>query len=265
MNVLITGASSGIGAALAVEFASRGANVGLIARRAEKLAALLNTLPTRQGSSTQPAQQHRAYCADVNDKDALIAVCKQFEAESGGADIVIANAGISIGVDLADYNDLDVVANVFTTNVVALATTFHPFIEPMRARGRGKLVGIASVAGIRGLPGSGAYCGSKAAVISFCESARVENKKYGVEVITISPGFVNTELVAKNAYAMPFLMQAPDFARSACDAILAGASYRVIPWQMGIVAKLLRLLPNWLFDKATANRKRKPRKAEITQ
>lgn len=150
---------------------------------------------------------------------------------------------------------------MFQTNVMALAYTFHPFIAPMKARGRGKLVGIASVAGIRGLPGSEAYCASKSAAITYCESLRVDTARAGVRVITICPGFIRTPLTADNPYAMPFLMDADAFAKRAADAIEAGTSYAVIPWQMAIVAKLMRLLPNALFDRLLAKRKQKPRAA----
>jgi hypothetical protein len=175
---------------------------------------------------------------------------------------VIANAGISVGVLTEHYEDLDAFRQVLDTNVLAMAYTFHPFISLMRHRRRGTLVGIASVAGIRGLPGSEAYCASKAATISYCESLRVELQRFGVRVVTIAPGFVRTPLTAKNPYKMPFLMAADAFARTAVDAMLAGASYRVIPWQMGLVAKLLRGLPNWAFDKLMSNRPYKPRKTE---
>jgi short-subunit dehydrogenase len=129
----------------------------------------------------------------------------------------------------------------------------------MRQRGSGRLVGIASVAAIRGLPGHGAYCASKAAVISYCESLRGELRASGVKVVTISPGYIDTPLTRQNRYSMPFLMQPQDFADRAFRAIEAGASYRVIPWQMGVVAKLLRLLPNALFDRLLAGRPRKHR------
>jgi short-subunit dehydrogenase len=179
-------------------------------------------------------------------------------------DVVIANAGISIGMDTAIREDIDVLAQTFVTNNIGLAATFHPFIAAMAQRKSGKLVGIASVAGIRGLPGHGAYCASKAAVISYCESLRgelrAETGKDGVQVVTIAPGYVATPLTAQNSYSMPFLMQPEDFADRAFEAITAGVSYRVIPWQMGIVAKLLRLLPNWLYDKALAGRPRKKRR-----
>jgi short-subunit dehydrogenase len=252
MNVFLTGASSGIGAALAREYASRGATLGLVARRLTALNELVATLPGK----------HFVYAADVTDRDALIAAARRFEEDAGGADLVIANAGISEGVLTEHYADLERFRHVLETNVLAMAHTFHPFIAPMRQRGRGTLVGIASVAGIRGLPGSEAYCASKAATISYCESLRVELKRFGVRVVTIAPGFVRTPLTARNPYKMPFLMDAADFARAAADKIASGTSYAVIPWQMAIVAKLLRILPNWAFDRAFGNRPYKPRKSE---
>jgi short-subunit dehydrogenase len=255
MNVLITGASSGIGEALAREFAARGATLGLIARRQNLLDALAASLPGK----------HFTYAADVNDAAAMRDAGAKFDADCGGADIVIANAGISVGVLTEHFEDLAVFKDVLSTNVLAMAHTFHPFIAPMRARARGQLVGIASVAGIRGLPGSEAYCASKAAAISYCESLRVELKKTGVQVTTICPGFVRTPLTAKNKYSMPFVMDVEPFAKKCADAILSGTSYRVVPWQMAIVAKFLRLLPNWAFDKAFGNRPYKPRSAELKQ
>jgi hypothetical protein len=252
MNVFITGASSGIGAALAVEFAARGARLGLVARRQAQLDALVDSL---RGT-------HHAFAVDVTDKDALGAAARDFDNATGGADIVIANAGISVGVRTEHYEDLEEFERVFRTNVMALAYTFHPFIAPMKARGRGTLVGIASVAGIRGLPGSEAYCASKSAAITYCESLRVDVAAAGVKVVTVCPGFIRTPLTADNPYAMPFLMDADAFARRAADVIVAGRSYAVIPWQMAIVAKLMRLLPNAVFDRLVAGRKRKPRAAE---
>ena len=173
--------------------------------------------------------------------------------------MVIGCAGLSVGVDTAERDDLDVMARVFATNNLGLAASFHPFILPMMKRGSGTLVGIGSVHGIRGMPGHGAYCPNKAAVISYCESLRGELRSSGIEVVTICPGYIDTPLTQKNSYSMPFLMQPQDFAKVAFNAIVAGASYRVIPWQMGVVAKFLRVLPNWLFDKIFAGRPRKPR------
>jgi short-subunit dehydrogenase len=165
-------------------------------------------------------------------------------------------------MDSAVREDLDVMVQTFATNSIGVAATFHPFVAAMVARGNGALVGIGSVAGIRGLPGHGAYCASKAAVISYCESLRGELRPSGVKVLTICPGFIDTPLTRQNRYAMPFLMKADVFADKAFGAIHAGHRYRVIPWQMGLVAKLLRLLPNALFDRALAGRARKHRQGE---
>ena len=132
----------------------------------------------------------------------------------------------------------------------------------MAARGCGALVGIGSVAAIRGLPGHGAYCASKAAVVAYCESLRGVLRRSGVAVVTLLPGYVDTPLTRQNRYRMPFLLTAETFADRAFDAIGAGTSYRVIPWQMGVVAKLLRLLPNPWFDRLLAGRPRKHRQGE---
>jgi short-subunit dehydrogenase len=253
MNVFLTGAGSGIGAALARQYAARGATLGLVGRRMAPLQALAATLPGR----------HHVHAADVADRDALIAAAGAFEAATGGADLVIANAGISVGVLTEDYEDLEVFRDTLAINVLGIAHTFHPFIAPMRARGRGKLVGIASVAGIRGLPGSGAYCASKAAAMVYLESLRVELAAAGIRVLTIAPGSVRTPLTARNPYRMPFLMEADAFARAAARAIERGRTYTVIPWPMAWTAKLLRLLPNALYDRLLAKRPRKPRRGEI--
>ncbi|MEY2953178.1 MAG: hypothetical protein RLZZ401_1265, partial [Pseudomonadota bacterium] len=145
---------------------------------------------------------------------------------------------------------------------LGLVATFHPFVAAMALRGSGRLVGIASVAGIRGMPGHGAYCASKAAVIAYCESLRGELRASGVRVVTLLPGYIDTPLTRKNRYSMPFLMRPDDFADQAFNAIQAGASYRVIPWQMGVAAKLLRLLPNAWYDRLLAGRPRKRRQGE---
>jgi short-subunit dehydrogenase len=249
MSVFITGASSGIGAALAHEFAGRGATLGLVARRRDALDALAASLPG----------QHRTYGVDVRDKDALIAAARDFEQAAGGVDIVIANAGVSVGVKTEHYEDLGQFERVLATNVLAMAYSFHPFIARMKSVRRGTLVGIASVAGIRGMPGSDAYCASKSAAITYLESLRVEMAKHHIRVVTISPGFIRTPLTARNPYAMPFLMEPGAFASRAADAIVAGVRYRTIPWQMGIVSAVLRVLPRWLFDRLFARRRQKPR------
>ena len=253
--VFITGASSGIGQALALRYHRAGYRLALVARRTSEV----KTWAGAQGIS---ADSYEIYSADVAMIDSIVAAGRDCIARQGVPDVVIANAGISVGMDTAVREDLDVMARTFATNNIGVAATFHPFVQPMAQRGSGTLVGIGSVAGIRGLPGHGAYCASKAAVISYCESLRGEMRQQGVRVVTISPGYIDTPLTRQNRYGMPFLMQAEDFADRAYRAIAAGVSYRVIPWQMGGVAKLLRMLPNALFDKVLAGRPRKRRQGE---
>lgn len=253
--VFITGASSGIGQALAWRFYEQGYSLALVARRVDEIEAWSN----RKG--LDPARL-RVYRADVSSTASIIEAGQACLVAQGVPDVVIANAGISMGVDTAVAGDIDVIAQTFATNNVGMAATFHPFVAVMSRRGAGALVGIGSVAGIRGLPGHGAYCASKAAVISYCESLRGELRPCGVKVVTLCPGYIDTPLTQANRYSMPFLMQPEDFADQAYRAIAAGVSYRVIPWQMGLVAKLLRLLPNALFDKALAGRPRKHRKQQ---
>jgi NAD(P)-dependent dehydrogenase (short-subunit alcohol dehydrogenase family) len=252
-RVFITGASSGIGAALAREYAAQGASLGLLARRRDTLEQLVAQLPN-------PAQ-HKVYAVDVTDHAALAAAAGDFIATMGGADIVIANAGVSHGT-LTEYpEDLAVFDTIFATNVSATVATFAPFIASMKTQASPRrLVGIGSVAGIRGLPGAGAYSASKAATISYCESLRLELKPYGIKVVTIAPGYIDTPMTQKNAYPMPFLMPVDKFAARAARAIALGVSYQVIPWQMGVVAKLLRALPNALYDLAFSKAPHKARR-----
>lgn len=257
--VFITGGSSGIGQALALAYLQQGWRVALAARRLDALQAW--TAETR-AQLNLPQDRMGVFAADVQNTDSIIAAAQHCIAQMGLPDVVIANAGISLGVDTAEREDLAVMRQVMDTNVLGMAATFHPFIQGMQARGSGQLVGIASVAGIRGLPGHAAYCASKAATISYCESLRGELRASGVQVITIAPGYVATPLTARNRYPMPFLMKADDFARQAVKTIARGTSYRVIPWPMGVVAKLLRLLPNALFDRVLKGQPRKHRHSD---
>jgi short-subunit dehydrogenase len=250
--VFITGASSGIGQALAWRFYQAGYGLALVARRTQDTLAWAQA----QGLDTS---RYQIYSADVALTDSIVAAGQQCMAQQGLPDVVIANAGISIGMDTAQRGDIDVMARIFATNNIGLAATFHPFVAAMRQRRSGTLVGIGSVAGIRGLPGHGAYCASKAAVISYCESLRGELRDAQVRVVTVCPGYIDTPLTRENPYFMPFLMQATDFADQAFRTIEAGTSYRVIPWQMGVVAKLMRMLPNGVFDKLLSGRPRKHR------
>ena len=254
--VFITGASSGIGQALAYRYHQAGFRLALVARRTSEV----KTWASAQGISPD---SYEIYSADVSVTDSIVAAGRDCIARQGVPDVVIANAGISVGMDTAVLSDIDVMARTFATNNIGMAATFQPFVDAMVQRGSGTLVGIGSVAGIRGLPGHGAYCASKAAVISYCESLRGELRPHGVRVVTVSPGYIDTPLTQQNRYSMPFLMQPADFADRAFRTIQAGVSYRVIPWQMGVVAKLLRMLPNPLFDKMLAGRPRKRRQSEM--
>ena len=254
--VFITGASSGLGQALAWRFYQAGYRLALVARRGDAIQAWVQA----QGLDVLRVG---VYVADVADVNSIVSAGLQCVDAQGLPDVVIANAGISVGMDTRVRTDLEVMARTFATNNIGLAATFHPFVDAMCKRGTGVLVGIGSVAGIRGLPGHGAYCASKSAVIAYCESLRGELRSSGVQVVTLCPGYIDTPLTRQNRYSMPFLMSAQRFADRAYGAICAGNSYRVIPWQMGVVAKLLRLLPNPLFDKLLSGRPRKHRADEV--
>jgi len=248
-KVFITGASSGIGAALAQHYASRGATLGLAARRAAQLQTLAATLST----------QVSIYQLDVTDSAALTAAAQDFVVRHGVPDIVIANAGIGAATRADLAADIAVLSRIMHTNVVGLAATLQPFIAPMRERGSGVLVGIASVAGFRGVPGVGAYSASKSAAITWLEALRVELHGSGVDVVTICPGFIATPMTAVNRHPMPFLLEAPEAARRIARAIEAGKPLAIIPWQMNLVFFFLRRMPNWLYDHLFARAPRKPR------
>jgi short-subunit dehydrogenase len=248
--VFLTGASSGLGEALARHYAKRGATLGLVARRQSEL--------DRVAAALAPATV-ATYAADVRDADAMAAAGRDFVARHGVPDIVVANAGVSRGT-LADHaEDLSAFRDVFDTNVLGIVHTFHPFIAPMRAAKHGTLVGIASVAGFRGLPGAAAYSASKSATITLLESLRVELRGSGVSVVTIAPGYVATPMTERNPYRMPFLMRPDRAAASMARAIARRKRFHVMPWPMALVGRVLRMLPRPLYDAAFAKAPRKPR------
>ena len=215
-RVFITGASSGIGAALALRYATQGASVGLFARREDALAALASEIP---------AERCATYAGDVRDPAALGRAAREFIARFGSPTVVIANAGVSLGALTERTEDLPVFREVLETNVVGMINTFAPFIAVMRTAGGGTLAGIASVAGFRGLAGSGAYSASKAAAIAYLESLRLELRDSKIAVVTICPGYVATPMTASNPYRMPFLLDPQKAARLIARAIDdAGAS-----------------------------------------
>ncbi len=254
--VVISGASSGIGLALARHYLECGATVAAFARRAELLHALALEFPGKVFP----------YALDVRDAAAVQTAAHDFMARVGVPDIVIANAGVSVGT-LTEYaEDIDAFKQVMDINVLGMVHTFQPFIAAMRldatqggGRAGGALVGVASVAGFRGLPGAGAYSASKAAAISYLESLRVELCGSGVRVVTICPGYIKTPMTDLNPYSMPFILEVDDAAKRMARAIERGASFSVVPWQMGIVGWLMKRLPNVLYDRLFANAPHKPR------
>lgn len=250
MRVFLTGASSGLGEALARHYAAKGATLGLVARREPELEKLAASLA---GATVA------TYRGDVREASDLARAAADFMARFGVPDVVIANAGISRGVLTEAPEDLEVFKAILETNVLGIVHTFAPFVVPMREARRGVLAGVASVAGFRGLPGSGAYCGSKSAAITYLESLRVELRGTGVSVVTICPGFVETPLTERNPYRMPFLISADKAAVLMANAIEDRRRFYVLPWQMALLGRALRCVPRWLYDRIVARRARKPR------
>ena len=250
LKIIITGASSGLGKALARHYASLGSTLGLIARNRTSLESLVNELPDTASIF---------YDIDVRDAESMRSAASDFIQRYGCPDIVIANAGISQGT-LTEYaEDSKVFESILATNVTGIVNTFQPFITVMRTQGKGNLVGISSVASYRGLPGASAYSSSKAAANSYLESLRVEMYGSGVSVITICPGYIVTPMTANNPFQMPFIMTAQTAAKKIVHIINHKKVFSVIPWQMGIVARILKLLPNFVYDRLFSIMPRKPR------
>jgi short-subunit dehydrogenase len=236
VRVVITGASSGIGEALARHYAARGATLGLISRR---------------------------HGVDVTDEAAVDAAAQDFMRRHGVPDLVIANAGIGSGTEGADLRDLAKLRKMLDVNVAGLAATLAAFAPAMRQAGRGTLAGIASVAGFRGLPGNGAYCASKSAAIAWMESLRAELHGSGVAVVCVCPGYIDTPMTRVNRFRMPFLLDADEAARRIARAIDGKRRLAVIPWQMALVSVGLRAMPGWLYDRIAARAPRKPRNVPV--
>jgi len=248
MRIVITGASSGIGAALARHYASEDSVLALIARR-----------PANQALAGKVIH----YQVDVTDEPALAAAARDFIARFGAPDLVIANAGVSTGTSGEDIADIAKLKHLLNVNVAGLAATLAAFAPAMRQAGRGTLAGIASVAGFRGLAGNGAYSGSKAAARIWMESLRAELYGSGVSVVCICPGYIDTPMTRVNRFRMPFLLSADAAAPRIARAIAARRRLAIIPWQMALVSVLLRPMPGWLYDRFASRAPRKPRDAAI--
>ncbi|WP_326534966.1 SDR family oxidoreductase [Pseudorhodoferax sp.] len=252
-NAVLTGACGGLGQALARRLIAGGSRVALVGLQRDSLAALAAAAPERCA----------IYTPDVSDGMAMAAMAADWTARAGTPDLVIANAGVAGGFDTAQGEDLAVLRRMLEINLLGVAATFSPFLAAMRAGGRpGALVGVASVAGWRGLPGNGAYCASKAGLIAYLQSLRAELRPTALRVHTVSPGYLRTALTAGNRFAMPGLLEPDDAARRLLAGVAAGREHIVLPRRTGWLARALGLLPAPLHDRILLAQPRKPRAGE---
>ncbi|RYY89908.1 MAG: SDR family NAD(P)-dependent oxidoreductase, partial [Comamonadaceae bacterium] len=235
-NVVLSGACGGLGQALARQLIAEGAQVALVGLDPARLQALADLAP----------QRCAVYTPDVADSAAVQALARDWIARAGTPDLVIANAGVAGGYDTAQADDLQVFRRMLEINLLGAATLFQPFLAPMRAQGRGALVGVASIAGWRGMPGNGAYCASKA----------------GLTVHTVSPGYIRTALTAGNRFAMPGLLEADEAARRLLQGVAARRAHIVLPRRIGWLSRALACLPASLHDRILLAQPRKPRAGE---
>ena len=251
-NAVITGACGGLGQALARELLAQGARVALLGLDRARLDALQALAPERAG----------VYTLDVSDAAAMQAVAADWLQRHGTPELVIANAGVAGGFDTAAAEDLAVMRRMLEINLLGVATTFQPFLGAMKSAGRGSLVGVASLAGWRGLPGNGAYCASKAGLIAYLQSLRAELRGSGLQVATVCPGYLRTPLTAGNRFKMPGLMEPDDAARQLLARAARGAELIVLPRRMAWLARALGLLPAAWHDRILLGQPRKPRVGE---
>ena len=249
-KVLITGASSGIGLALAKNYDSNNTILGLLGRNKENLNKLQKQLKCCS----------IVLVADVTKPNSMKIAADTFKRKYGSPDLIIANAGVSSGSLAAKKQDLKIVQKIFQTNFNGVLNTFNPFINDFIKKERGQLVAIASVAGIRGLPGAGAYSASKSALINYMESIRIELKKFNIQVTTISPGYIKTPMTNLNEYHMPFLINSDSAAKKIISIIKKNKSHTILPWQMAIIGKIMHILPNFVWDFLAKNSPQKKRR-----
>ncbi len=251
-NVVLTGACGGLGQALARALLARGAHVALVGLQRPVLEALAVAAP----------QRCAIYTPDVADSAAMQACAADWVGRFGMPDLVIANAGVAGGFDTAQADDLAVMRRMLEINLLGVATSFHPFVAAMRAQGHGALVGVASLAGWRGMPGNGAYCASKGGLIRYLESLRAELRGSGVRVHTVSPGYLRTALTAGNRFVMPGLMEPDAAAQALLQGVARGREHIVLPRRMGWLSRALSCLPEALHDRILLGQPRKPRVGE---
>ncbi len=252
-NAVLTGACGGLGQALARELLAHGAQVALVGLNRAVLDELAALAP----------QRCAIYTPDVSDGPAMAAMAADWMARFGTPDLVLANAGVAGGFDTERPEDLAVLRRMLEINLIGVAATFGPFLSAMKAAGQpGALVGVASIAGWRGLPGNGAYCASKAGLIAYQQSLRAELRPTALTVHTVSPGYLRTALTAGNRFAMPGLLEPDDAARQLLAGVAAGREHIVLPRRTGWLARALALLPARLHDRILLSQPRKPRPGE---
>lgn len=246
--VFLTGASSGIGEALAIEIAKRGAILGLLARREEMLKELAEKCETVGGKA-------RVFAADVVDAEAVQKSADALRDEFGRIDILIANAGI--GGNNKETRELqpEAVKKVIDINLIGAVNSVHAVLPQMLERGSGQLVAISSLAGFRGIPKSAAYSASKAGMTAFFESVRLDVMHKGVDVTIIQPGFIKTPLTAGRKSKMPFMMELEDALPNFLRAIEKRKKFAAFPWQIATLVRAGRMFPTWLYDKIAARAK----------
>jgi short-subunit dehydrogenase len=244
--VFITGASSGIGRALAVELGRRGAAVGLLARRADALRELAAEVEQAGGRAL-------ALPADVRDAVAVRAAAEELRARFERVDVLVANAGIATTAHITQVRP-EVVNEVMSINVVGAANSVAAVLPEMVVQKSGQLVAISSLSAYRGLPKSAVYCASKAAVSAFFESVRVDLRGTGIDVTIVHPGFIKTPLTAGRKAQMPYLMELDDATNKIIRAIEARRKSYAFPWQLASIVRAAMLFPIPLYDRIVSKR-----------
>jgi short-subunit dehydrogenase len=238
---MITGASSGIGRALAKDVAAKGAKVGLVARRADALRKLQTEIEANGGQSFSAP-------GDVRDAESMREVTKRITEQLGPIDVLVANAGVGTSTDGSEVSGEEV-ASVISVNVIGAANSVAAVLPQMVARGQGQLVAISSLAAYRGLPKSAAYCASKAAVSAFFESLRLDLKPRGIDVTIIHPGFIKTPLTAGRDAQMPYLMELDSAVKKIVSAIEKRKKSYAFPWQLATIVRVGMIMPTWMYDR----------------
>ena len=238
--VLITGASSGIGKALAIELARRGASVGLVARREELLAEIVDQIKSDSGMALP-------LVADVNDANAIRGQADRLRLDFGPIDVLIANAGIGGATHAIELQPAQV-AKVINVNVLGAVNSVAAVLPEMAERGKGQLVAISSLSAYRGLPKSAAYCASKAALSCFFESLRIDLMNSGVNVTIIHPGFIKTPFTSGRKAKMPYLMDLDYAVDKIVHAIEKQKKTYAFPWQLATIVRAGMVMPTFMYD-----------------